>query len=157
MSLVSFNRRTTFSLITDILIGTLLVVLDNPVQIHFHLCLSFPNFTPGCSDIITVFLPPCFYPLYISSLWMSFTRSSFFIHVGHVAFFSDSLFVGMHCSWMWRSWSLNINQLPWAPLPSRVFFLWTLPSGYQRSQRLFHFSCFLLPSISMSLYIAYSI
>lgn len=154
MSLVSFNRRTTFSLITHVLTGALLV-LDNSVQIHFHLCFSFPNFTPGCPDSITVFLPS--YPfLYLPSLHFLFAfefyQELFFIHVGHMAFFSDSLFVGMHCSWTWRSCSLNINKLPWALPPSRVFFLWTLPS---RSPKTVFFSCFLLPSIS--LYIAYSI
>ena len=51
---------------------------------------------------------------------MSFSRSSFFIHAGLLAFLPSVPFFGMHRSWAWRRWFLNINQFSWTPLPFRA-------------------------------------
>lgn len=48
--------------------------------------------------------------------------------LSRLAFCVCLFFVGMHCSWAWRRSSLNINQLPWAPLTSKALSHGTLSS-----------------------------
>lgn len=59
----------------------------------------------------------------------------------------------MELSWAWRRWYLNINQLCWAPLPSRTFIMGIFQSDLLRHQSLPSWSpglwaCFSLSSLS---------
>ena len=60
----------------------------------------------------------CFHPAWVF-LYLSLARSYLFIHIGLLMFSPDIIFGGMHPSWAWKVWWLNINHLSWAPLPSR--------------------------------------
>ena len=60
----------------------------------------------------------------------------------------------MHCCWAWRRWSLNINHLSWAPLPSRALSHGTLPSRSLKrpksalpNSRVVSLLCTLLPAL----------
>lgn len=56
---------------------------------------------------------PCFISLYASFLSLRLSGSSLFIHAEILPGF---LLIGMDCSWAWRRWCLNINQLFFDPL-----------------------------------------
>lgn len=60
----------------------------------------------------------CFHPLYAFFLSLSLAKSSVFIRAGLLAFLPDFAFVVMELSWAWRRWSLNIQEVSWALLPS---------------------------------------
>lgn len=49
----------------------LLVAIDIPGRIQFHLDFTFPNFMPGCSDYLcsSQIIHPCFHPLHVSFLF----------------------------------------------------------------------------------------
>ena len=51
------------------------------------------------------------------------------IHRDLLAFLSAFLFLGMYCFWAWSRWSLNTDQLSWAPLPSRALSHITLSNS----------------------------
>lgn len=63
-------------------------------------------------------------PLYASFLSLRLSGSSLFIHA---EILPDLLLIGIDCSWAWRRWCLNINQLSWATLSSRALFYGTVP------------------------------
>lgn len=83
----------------------------------------------------------CFHPLYASYFLFEFLHP----HRPPGIFLPDFLFIGLDYYWAWRMWSLIINQLSWAPLPSRALFCRTLLSR------------FLKKPISLLLYYAYKV
>lgn len=95
-------------------------------QTEFYQVLSFPLLTSGWTDIMAVF------PSDYTSLLPS--SRSFIIFRLHLAnsflFHNASIFLGILHSWASRRWSWNINQLPWAPLLSRILSQNILPSKF---------------------------
>lgn len=69
--------------------------------------------------LVKVYIPPRL-PVTPSLLCLSLSRISLLIHTTLLVFLPDFLFTGMHHCWAWRRWSLNINQLSGAALPSRA-------------------------------------
>lgn len=59
---------------------------------------------------------------------LSFAGSYLFIHAGLLAFFSNFLLLRMDCSWPWRRWRLNINQLSLTPHPFKALSHGTVSS-----------------------------
>lgn len=77
----------------------------------FHLLGSVSEFLAGYLSL----LPPFLGILFVSEFGQDLLVHSC-MPPGTVV--SDFCFVGMHDSWTWRRWSLNISQLFWVPLPS---------------------------------------
>lgn len=63
-----------------------------------------------------------------SNWWIVLSHFLCQFHTGFLVLLPDFVFVGMHCFWVQKSWSFNINQLSWAPLLSRTLCHRTLSS-----------------------------
>lgn len=71
-------------------------------------------------------VPPCFQFLCIfSSYWAEWQK--FFTHAYLFPSLSNFLLIRMHCSSVWRKWSLNISQLSWTTLPCTTWSHVILP------------------------------
>lgn len=70
----------------------------------------------------------------MDSLLATRTPSPLSMYAGLLPTFPDFLLIWFHCSWAWRKWSLNINQLSWIPLPCRSCSHGILPRSLSRLQ-----------------------
>lgn len=142
MSPVSFSRGPAFSLVKDVLVEAILFVHDIPDQTHFYLSFSFPNFTPRCSDNISVFLPG--YPSFLCTcpfcvlVWpvapWSSTQAFWHFYLTTSLLGCTSLELGGGDPWIITSFS--------GPLFCAGFYLTELYlADPWRSQTLLSFSC----------------
>lgn len=113
------------------------VFFDIPEQIWFCLDFSFPNFHPGGSDNVPVFLPDCVsllpHSIFFSTtmillcVWPGATCSFMRAKLLFINFCPSSYSLGWINSWTWK----NINKLSWflqlSP-PSRTWSHGTSPS-----------------------------
>lgn len=80
--------------------------------------MPFPKYL----DCVPITLPSdqsLFHILSTSFFHMIFS-SSFLTHTDLLSPLLNLLLRGMHLSWPWRKWCLNVNCVSWAPLHSRV-------------------------------------
>lgn len=128
LSPVFFQRGPTFSLVfllSPTYLWSLSLLLFPSLATHQG--FSFPNLIPGCSDNFSVFFPGyLFFPSSsVGFLFVSWVcpGDPFSPTWASKSFCLTSSFFGIHCSWAWGRWSLNINQISWPLFPPGLYLM----------------------------------